>query len=287
LTQCIYVIGYPLRHSISPVFQQAALDFCGFDIKYEALEVEPGRLREAIEGLRRPQSVGANVTVPFKEQALVFMDRLDDAVLDIGAVNTVVKRDSLLVGYNTDALGFLKSLMEEGRFDPRDKTAVVLGAGGGGRAVCYALISAGVARLVLVNRTRQRAEEVAAHLNRISSREGRRSLIGVMDWGGAGLKAALTSADLIVNCTSLGMRHGGQEGALPLTSDEIPSQALVCDLVYNPAETPFLKAASQAGARVLGGLPMLVYQGAESFSLWTGREAPLAAMMAAARKALC
>lgn len=286
MTKHIALIGYSLKHSISPLFQQAALDFYDLDVEYEVWETNPTQLAAAVGELRYPRNLGANVTIPFKEEVLNFIDELDVVADDIGAANTIVKEDTALVGYNTDAPGFLRALREDGKFDPLGKGAMILGAGGAARAVCHALLAAGVSVLTLVNRSPDRAGELVEALRDKAANKGLRVHIEVADWGRPVVNAPLRGADLIVNCTSLGMKHSGQEKQSPLTSEQIPAHALVCDLVYNPAQTPFLREAEAAGARTLGGLPMLVYQGAAAFEFWTGKEAPLDVMFETAREAL-
>lgn len=280
------IIGYPLEHSISPVFQQAALDFCEMDMEYEAWETPPGKLAAAVGELRYPRNAGANITIPYKEEVLNYLDEIDSLAYDIGAANTIVKEESVLVGYNTDAPGFLRALKDDGSFDPVGKAAVVIGAGGAARAVCHALLSAGASEITVVNRSRDRADDLVDALRQKVAEKGASAGVSAVSWGVAEMVGALGSCELVVNCTSMGMKHGGQEKLSPLTQDQIPSRALVCDVVYNPAETPLLKLAAAAGAMTLGGLPMLVYQGVAAFELWTGKEAPVEVMFEAAKRAL-
>ncbi|MEW6033792.1 MAG: shikimate dehydrogenase [Chloroflexota bacterium] len=286
MTQHISIIGYPLRHSISPIFQQAALDYYGLDVEYEAWETNPLQLSAAIGELRYPRNLGANVTIPFKEEVLPMLDDLDEVADEVGAVNTIVKREDLLLGYNTDVAGFLRALRNEGKFQPAGRAAVILGAGGAARAVCYGLLAEGASRLTLVNRSVENAEELAEALKDLVGKKGLHAEVNVLPQDVPGVEGALAECELVVNCTSLGMKHGGQEKRSPLRAEQIPRHVLVYDLVYNPTETPLLKAAAVAGARTLGGLPMLVYQGAAAFELWTGREAPLQVMFEAAGAAL-
>lgn len=274
------LVGYPIEHSISPLFQQAALDFYGLDIKYEAWSTPPERLYSAAVRLRHPSTLGANITVPHKEAILPFMDEMAPAAEAIGAVNTVVNRGSRLVGDNTDAQGFLQALRTEAHFEPQGQRVVLLGAGGAARAILYSLIQVGAHSVTILNRTYERAQSLA------SAFPASKTEIVVMLWETATLAARLRDCTLIVNATSLGMKHSPAEGQSPLPAEAIPSRALVYDLVYNPAETPLLCEAKKAGARTLGGLAMLVYQGAASFELWTGRKAPLEVMFTAARRAL-
>ena len=283
MTRYIGIIGYPLKHSISPVFQQAVLDHYGLDIRYEKWEVEPEQFGSVVERLHHPDCLGANVTLPYKEVALSLMDEIDGFAERIGAVNTIVNRNGRLVGYNTDAAAFLKALREDGRFEPRDKRVMLLGAGGIARAAGFALAEAGVSSLVIVNRSSHRAEALAAALGKgLESRQQ----VAILPWGAPYIAQWLSHCQLLVNCTSVGMRHSSTEGDSPLDPSLIPGDALVYDLVYNPIETPLLAGAGERGASTLGGLPMLVYQGAAAFELWTGREGLLDIMFEVAKKTL-
>ena len=275
------IIGYPVEHSISPAFQQAALDHLGLDIRYERWETPPDHLGPRLLSIRRPGILGANVTVPHKENALRLMDETEEMAGRIGAVNTIVNRDGRLAGYNTDAPGFLRALVQDGGLDPRGKQAFILGAGGAARAVAFALLDEGAAGITICNRTDSRAEALAEAVRPQSSASPAEVRVEVAPWG-----ADPGEADLIVNCTTVGLRHGPTEGQCPLDPSRIRREVLVCDLVYNPVETPLLAAARKARARTLGGLPMLVYQGAIALELWTGRKPPIDVMFEAARRAL-
>ncbi len=285
MTRFIYLIGYPLKHSVSPQLQQAALDYWKLDIRYEPREVEERLLPSVVEGLRSPQSLGANVTVPYKEKVVHLVDRLNDLARIIGAVNTIVSDGGILTGYNTDADGFLSALRRAG-FEPRGKVAVVLGAGGAARAVSFALLREGVSGLMVANRTRARAEGLAGDLVRYARETGLIAQVVALPWEESWLEGAVRRCQLVVNCTTLGMRHTPDEERSPLTEDMLCGDVLVYDLVYNPRETPLLKIARRAGARTIDGLAMLVYQGAAAFRLWTGREPPVEVMSQAAEKAL-
>ena len=278
MPQRLGIIGHPIGHSISPLFQQAALDAIGFDGAYEAWDVAPDGLGEFVAGLRAPGTLGINVTVPHKEAVIPFLDEVDDWASTAGAVNTIVNRDGRLAGHNTDGIGFLRALRDGAGFDPRGRDVLVLGAGGSARGVVYALARAGIAQLFIANRTLERAERLADI---------------AIDSGVAAESMALSDApgatrevSLIVNCTSMGMVHGPDEDGSPLSADDIPSTVLVNDLVYNPLETPLLREAARAGAATLGGIQMLVYQGAASFEMWTGHDAPAAVMLEAATAAM-
>lgn len=290
MSRLIGLIGYPLKHSISPLFQQAALDYYQLDIRYEAWETKPEELAAAVARLRSPQALGANVTVPYKEIVLTLLDGVDEIANLIGAVNTVVKHDNKLLGYNTDAYGFVQALREEAHFVPKAKRAIVLGAGGAARAIAFALIREGVSSLVIINRTLERARALADTLARYMPSSGDASgtwtSITVLPWETVSSSETFKGCHLIVNCTTMGMKHTPEEGKSPLSQEVIPTGVLVYDLVYNPCPTPLLKLARKAGASILSGLPMLVYQGAASFELWTGRKAPVGLMLGRAREIL-
>jgi len=283
MTKLVALIGYPLEHSVSPFFQQASFDYYRLDIRYESWQVEPSQLETAIARLRQPPFLGANITIPYKEMVVPLLDEVDELAVQIGALNTIVNRDGKLFGYNTDAPAFTRALRQDGDFEPRDKRVVLLGAGGVARAASFALIKEGVRWLTIANRTLGRAERLAASLRGEASLD---TGVAILPWKELRSSKTLSYGDLLINCTSLGMKHSPMEDKTPLRARLIPKDALVYDLVYNPLETPLLREARKAGARVLGGLAMLVYQGAASFELWVGKEAPLDIMFRRAREAL-
>ncbi len=291
MSKYIGLIGYPIKHSISPFFQQAALDYYQLDIRYEAWETAPARLQEIVDDIRKSENIGANVTVPYKETVLPLLDEVDELAGSIGAVNTIVKKADRLVGSNTDAYGFIEVLDKEGHFDPEGRKVFILGAGGVARAVCFALVQRKVASLAITDGIFERASALAENLmnytKRISaSPRELKTEINHLRWKKLSSASTLNNCDLIVHCTTIGMKDSPQEGQSPLSLEVIPRNALVYDVVYNPWPTPLLKLAQKAGANTLGGLPMLVYQGAASFKLWIGREAPVDIMFHKAKEAL-
>jgi len=286
VTQFIGVIGYPLKHSVSPYFQQAALDYYKLDMLYEAWEVKAEDLSTMINRLRQSQNLGANITVPYKEAVLSLMDEVDDFAGTVGAINTVVNCEGSLIGFNTDASGFLKALCDDASFEPRNKRVVILGAGGAARAVSLGLLQEKIGSLIITNRASSRAENLAVSLAEHSAKNNLGTEIDTMPWQSPQLIEALKHCQLIVNCTTLGMKNSSGEGKSPLAANLVPKDALVYDLVYNPSETPLLTMAKGAGAKAIGGLPMLVYQGAASFKLWTEKEAPVDIMFNRAKEAL-
>lgn len=256
------VLGHPIRHSLSPAMHNRALSALGLPGRYEALEVPPEALPQALERVRRGYR-GVNLTVPLKEEALPLLDWVAEEARAIGAVNTVLCAEGKLLGFNTDAPGFLQALRAGGI--PLGGPALVLGAGGAGRAVAWALRGAGL-EVWVWNRTPARAEALAQAL---------------------GLKAVplewAREARLIVNATSLGLMD---PQATPLPQGLFPEEGAAVDLVYRPLWTRFLKEAKEAGLQVQTGLPMLVWQGALAFRIWTGLLPPVEVMERAALEAL-
>ena len=282
MTRYLGVIGHPLKRSLSPIFQQAAIDDLGLDLRYEAMPASPEALAEIVASLRAPDRLGANVTIPHKEAVIPLLDEIDELARRVGAVNTILNRDGRLYGYNTDVGGFLRALREDGGFDPAGARVLVAGAGGAARAVGVALIDGGAASVTFINRSLARAGKLVDDLRRDAGSTQLHALPDVAtSWAGTAV-----SCGLLINCTSVGMAGTPEEKESPVPVDIIPSSALVFDLIYQPPETPLMAAARQRGAKVLGGLPMLVYQGAESFKLWTGLDAPVAVMRDAAERAL-
>ncbi len=275
MTKQLGVIGHPLSHTVSPAFQQAALDYHAISATYSAWPTPPARLADTVARLRGDQYAGFNVTIPHKERLVDLVDDCSAMARNVGAVNTVVNRSGSLAGYNTDAYGFIKSLREKARFEPRGKTVLLLGAGGAARAAAYALAGEGAARLTIANRTVARAESIAEDLA---------GLIQQVDV--VSLDEASPEVDLIVNSTAVGMASGADEGRALLAAVQLPPDTLIYDMVYTPSETPLMRRAMEAGCVVVGGLWMLIYQGAAAFELWTEKQAPVDTMYRAARRAL-
>jgi shikimate dehydrogenase len=260
--------------------QQAAFDYYQLDLRYQAWEAEPAQFGAIMERVRQPSTVGANITIPYKETVLPMMDELDELARQIGAVNTIVHREGKLSGYNTDAEGFVQALRHLGGFEPAGKRAVLIGAGGAARAVSFALARGGVRSLIITDIVEERAQVLSSSLTPLGVETS------VLDPEDEDLQDALSNCDLVVNCTPVGMKHSATEGQSPLKAELIPREALIYDVVYNPIETQLLMDAKAIGARTIGGLGMLVYQGAKAFELWTGKEAPIDIMFEAAKRAL-
>jgi shikimate dehydrogenase len=276
------LIGQGLKHSLSAAMQQAALDHLGLDARYELWDTQPDEIERRVTSLRDENCLGANVTVPHKQAVMPFLDELDPVATGAGAVNTIVRRERRLIGHNTDVMGFARALSEAG-LDVRGVRAAVLGAGGAARAVTLALIEGKAGVISLSDAIPERAEALTSDLRGLTSPG---TTITWAHWGKDTFQRSLRECGLLVNCTPVGMRFGPAEGQSPVAAELIPPGCLAFDLVYNPEETPFLQAAWSRGARTAGGLAMLVYQGAASFRLWTGLEAPVEVLFQAARKAL-
>jgi len=271
-TRVVGVIGYPVRHSFSPPMHNAAFEALGLDFCYVALEVAPDDLPAAVAGMKALGLVGLNVTVPHKVALLSLVDEVTEEARLIGAVNTLHVRDGRILGDNTDGRGFVASLAAAGEA-LRDQRVVLLGAGGSARAVSVALLQAGVAELVVSNRTAERAEALGEFLDR-NVAQGRVRTVG---WNTSDLQAACAAASLIVNATSAGMSPRSE--LLPIADlPPLSSATLVYDLIYNPWATRFLQLAAERGARTMNGVDMLVYQGALSFERWTGQTPPVDVM---------
>lgn len=278
-TQVAGVIGWPIEHSLSPAMHNAAFAALGLDWCYVPFGVPPERLVEAVRGLRALGVRGVNATVPHKEALLPLVDELTPEAEAIGAVNTLLFRAGGILGHNTDAAGFLRALHEAG-FDPAGCKALVLGAGGAARGVVYALVSVG-ARVILLNRTEERAEALAAALR---SRLPQADLTTGPLTPGA-IEHHLDGLDLVVNATTLGMWPHVEASPWPARLP-FPRRAFCYDLVYTPRETHFMHQARSVGAQAASGLGMLVHQGAEAFALWTGVQPPVEVMRAACEEAL-
>lgn len=271
-TQLTGVLGYPVRHSLSPAMHNAAFHALGLNWVYLAFETPPDALPNAVAGMRGLPIQGLNLTIPHKQAVMPLLDGLTDAAQQVGAVNTLFWDGERLIGDNTDAGGFLRAL-REGGVEPARQTVLVLGAGGAARAVAYTLRNQGC-RLIIANRTPERAEMLAAAFQATP-------IAMTID----ALRPLLPHVDGVVNCTALGMSPD-TDSCPPMDWDVLPDTAWACDLVYRPLRTRFLQAAQVRGLRTVDGLGMLIHQGALAFERWTGQPAPAAVMRDAAEGAL-
>lgn len=265
-TRLAAVVANPIKHSISPFIHNSAFEATNTNGVYLAWEVDEAELAETVANIRRYQMYGINLSMPYKEQVIPYLDQLSAEACLIGAVNTVVNREGTLIGYNTDGKGFFKSLPS---FKISRKRLVLLGAGGAAKAILAQAILDGVSQISVFVRSSS-MEKIRPYLEKIQNATGFRvdlfALEDVQD-----LQDSITKADLLVNATSVGM--DGSSQPIP-TSIVLPEKLLVADVIYQPFETPFLKWARNQGNQSINGLGMLLYQAAEAFELWTGKEMP-------------
>ena len=266
-TRLAAVVANPIKHSISPFIHNSAFEATNTNGVYLAWEVDEAELAETVANIRRYQMYGINLSMPYKEQVIAYLDQLSEEACLIGAVNTVVNREGTLIGYNTDGKGFFKSLPS---FKISRKRLVLLGAGGAAKAILAQAILDGVSQISIFVRSSS-MEKTRPYLEKIQNATGFRvdlfALEDVQD-----LQDSITKADLLVNATSVGM--DGSSQPIP-TSIVLPEKLLVADVIYQPFETPFLKWAKNQGNQSINGLGMLLYQAAEAFELWTGKEMPI------------
>jgi len=264
-TKIIGVIGENIENSLSPLIHNQIILKYSLNFCYLPFQVAETDLGEAIQGIRALNIRGINITFPYKEKVIEFLDEVEESARRIGAVNTIVNNKGILTGYNTDVAGFKKSLQDNGKFVIKEKKAVVLGAGGAARAVTYSFLEEGIKEINIFNRTLVKAEKIKQDFSPFFPG----SSINIFSFEQKDLKDKIKEANLLVNATSIGM--ASQLDNTPLPDEKLfHSNLLVYDLIYHPAKTLFLRQAERAGAKIINGLPMLVYQGIESFYLWTG-----------------
>ena len=265
-TRLAAVVANPIKHSISPFIHNSAFEATNTNGVYLAWEVEATDLAETVANIRRYQMFGINLSMPYKEQVIPYLDQLSEEARLIGAVNTVVNREGTLIGYNTDGKGFFKSLPS---FKISGKRMVLLGAGGAAKAILAQAILDGVSQVSVFVRSAS-IEKTRPYLEKLQNETGFKvDLFALEDV--SELQARITDSDLLVNATSVGM-----DGvSLPISASILlPEKLLVADVIYQPFETPFLKWARNQGNQSINGLGMLLYQAAEAFELWTGKEMP-------------
>ena len=265
------LIGDPVEHSMSPVMHNAAFSERGLDYLYVPFRVKSEDLGRAIEGMKALNIKGLNVTIPHKVAVISFLDELDALAEKIGAVNTIVNEDGVLKGYNTDASGFLQALTEKG-IDPKGKNVLIVGAGGASRAISFILADRG-ANLVILNRLLELdwAVELASRISQAFGKE-----VKALELSRENLETTLEKTEILVNTTSVGMSPDIDQ--TPVDSDLLRPDLTVYDIVYNPIKTRLLREAEAAAAETIGGVDMLVWQGALAFEKWTGQKAPVELM---------
>ena len=275
------VLGDPVAHSLSPQMQNAALRACKIDMQYARFHIRASELRSALHLLAELDFIGVNLTVPHKIAALVSVDEIDERAARAGAVNTIRVRDKRLTASNTDGEGFLRAIRSEFSVDLRDLRVMLIGAGGGsGRAIAMQCALENCERLVLVNRTFEKAKALADQLRPFFAGPrvlGPAARLEAVAWNDPSLRAQLAHVDLVVNATPLGMNPSD---STPIPARLLAPHHMVFDTVYGTQPTSLVRAAQAAGARAANGLSMLLHQGALAFETWFGREAPLDVMRA-------
>jgi shikimate dehydrogenase len=278
-TNIISLIGWPVEHSISPQIHNAAYEALNLDFCYVPFAVRPGKLKEAVIGLRFLNLKGANITIPFKEEIIKYLDETDNDAAIIGAVNTVKNKNRKLIGYNTDILGFIQSLKEDLKFHAAGKNVFVLGAGGGSSAVCFGLIKEKINSLTIFDLDKKKENALVKRIKKHSSIKIEYGLLNNEE-----IFSAVNNAQLIVNATPAGMFPN--TNISPLPEGYVTAKHSVYDLVYNPPETKLLKISKASGTKTQNGLGMLIRQAAASFEIICGRKAPIKIMKEAAQKAI-
>lgn len=282
-TRVVALLGWPVEHSLSPLMQGAAFEAAGLDWVYVALGVRPGGVGDAVRGLRALGFAGANVTIPHKQAVIPYLDALDAGAQQIGAVNTIqIEGDGRLIGYNTDADGGYEALLQEIGFTPAGARVVVLGAGGAARALAFGAAMRQARSLSILNRAIEKDQAIALATD-VGRSFPETETVGLA-WEDEEARARVAAAELIVQATPLGMKPGDP---LPIPIEWVPSGIAVFDAVYTPERTAFLEGCRlQRHCRAVGGVGMLLHQGAAAFRIWTGRDPDLAVMAGALRAAL-
>jgi shikimate dehydrogenase len=268
MSKRVVLIGHPVAHSLSGAMQQAAFDALGIDAQYELWDKSPMALADAITEVRGDEFLGVNITIPHKERVVPLIDRLTEEAQATGAVNTLTREGKRLVGHNTDVPGFAAALDKLVGRQKMPRQAVVLGAGGGARAVVYGLIRAGFLRIVVFNRHLHRAEGLVRHFGKSAAHMDLRA----MPWHESIIESELAKTKVLINATSIGLNAD----VSPIPGEVITGDLLVLDLIYK--RTKLLRDAESNGAHAMDGETMLLHQGAAAFTLWTGQPAPLEVM---------
>ena len=264
------IIGNSIKHSLSPIIQNLALKTHNINANYEIWDTPLSKLQNRIELLNQPNVLGANVTIPYKERVIPWLDSLSDEVKAIGAVNTIVNRNGQLHGENTDSKGFIKDLTERHSITITNKNILVLGAGGSSKAIIYGLLKNNCQSITIINRTLEKAEAIVNKFSKLGNIKTKSSNFQQTE--------DLSGFDIIINCTSFGMKHSELEGKLPIPQHLVKQCEIFYDLVYNPPITPIIQEVQQYGGIGINGIGMLIEQAGLSFKLWTGLEAPINSM---------
>ena len=277
-TKICGVIGDPIEHTLSPLIHNKAFQELGLDFVYVAFRVNSDMLGKAIDGVRAFNIHGLNITIPHKVRVLKYLDIVDDLVRNIGAVNTIANDGGRLIGYNTDGEGALRALVKGG-VPLSGKKVVVLGAGGAARAIVYFVAKEKPSSIMILNRTIEKADELAEN---VSTKTG--MWVRAKKLLNQSLRDEMQDADLVINCTSVGMAP--DVSGTPVPKGLLRKDIVFMDIIYNPIETRLLKEAKEAGAMTISGVDMFVYQAASAFEIWTDKKAPVDVMRQVAVEAL-
>jgi shikimate dehydrogenase len=272
-TQVCGVIGDPIEHTLSPTIHNAAFNHLGLDFVFLAFRVKTADLENALRGIRGLGIHGLNVTMPHKNAVTAYLDELDEAVKFLGSTNTILNKEGKLSGFNTDGVGALNAIRENG-IELAEKKLLLLGAGGAAKAIAFTLAKE-VGELVVLNRADGKSKELAERLTRTLGKKVVGSAL-TLD----AIADNLQDSDVLINATSVGMNPAANQSIVP--PHLLRSDLTVMDIVYDPVETKLAKNAKAAGAKVISGVEMLIYQGAASFEIWTGHSAPIEVMRKAA-----
>lgn len=267
-TRLISIIGNPVKHSKSPYMHNTSFEKLNLDFAYMAFEIEEEKVEKSVEAMKTLDARGFNITMPYKEEVMEFLDVIDKEAEIIGSVNTVLNDNGKLIGYNTDGKGFVKSLEEKGiKF--KDEKIVIIGSGGAARAIAIQLAFDSAREIVIANRTIENAQTISNIINENIPKTNARSI--VLD--GKLLKEELRDAKILINTTSIGMKKTEDKSVIE-DIDTLHKDLFVADIIYDPPKTKLLSQAEKIGCKTMNGLGMLVYQGAIAFKIWTGEDMP-------------
>ncbi|MGD9568770.1 MAG: shikimate dehydrogenase [Sedimentibacter sp.] len=271
-TKLIGLLGYPLAQSRSPLMHNTAFEEYSLNKIYLPIEVSSENLKTVVDGIKKMNFEGFNVTIPHKVEIIKYIDEIDEYAKAIGAVNTVTVINGVLKGYNTDGTGFLRSFEESTKQKIDGKKVFIIGAGGAARAIALTLAMNKARKIYICNRTLEKAEALSNDINKIEQ-----DLSCSVPMLFNEIQEAINDSDVVINCTSIGMYPNSELS--PIDKKLLNKRLIVCDVVYNPKKTKLICEAEKIGCEVVIGLPMFVYQGVEAFELWTGTKAPINTML--------
>ncbi len=269
-TKLLCLIGNPVEHSISPQMHNAMFKELNLDFALVSFKVEETELSDAVKGIRALGIKGGNVTLPHKTSIMKLLDEIDDSSKEVDSVNTFLNDNGILKGFNTDGIGALKALEENG-ISLKNKKVVIIGAGGASKSISHVVAMESPSELVILNRNISKAKSIADKINKKLGKKAR-----VFELSSENLKSELKDTDILINCSSVGMKPNLNETTV--SKEFLHKNLTVMDIIYNPLETRLLKEAKSVGAKTINGIGMLVNQGALAFEIWTGKKAPVELM---------